>query len=81
MPNGTESDVDCGGADCTACPPDKACKGPTDCESEVCQLDKCVNNLVWAKAFGPGDVTTMAWGNDAIYMAGHFTGVLAFDGG
>jgi hypothetical protein len=29
--NGNETDVDCGGPDCTQCPPGKKCKGNTDC--------------------------------------------------
>lgn len=35
--NGSESDVDCGGADCGPCAVDAACEADDDCESDVCQ--------------------------------------------
>jgi len=34
--NGTETDVDCGGASCPACADTKKCKAATDCKSGVC---------------------------------------------
>lgn len=34
--NATETDVDCGGADCAPCATNKKCYGPTDCESHYC---------------------------------------------
>jgi len=34
-----ESDVDCGGSDCNACPSGSACAAPTDCESGICNGD------------------------------------------
>ncbi|HEY8380066.1 MAG TPA: hypothetical protein VIK91_26430 [Nannocystis sp.] len=39
--NGDESDVDCGGS-CPACADGKACKGPSDCQSGVCEGGVCV---------------------------------------
>ena len=37
----SESDVDCGGADCGPCAPAKACMFPSDCDSEVCTNNVC----------------------------------------
>ncbi len=37
--NGTETDVDCGGASCPPCADDKICEVATDCESGVCTDD------------------------------------------
>ena len=34
--NGNETDVDCGGANCSACADGKKCDQPTDCKSGVC---------------------------------------------
>jgi hypothetical protein len=34
--NGSESDTDCGGSDCSKCGTNQTCGGPTDCASGVC---------------------------------------------
>jgi len=36
---GTETDVDCGGADCGPCAPGKTCAATADCASGVCKAD------------------------------------------
>ena len=38
--NGSESDVDCGGS-CPRCATGKACQGPGDCTSGLCQSQVC----------------------------------------
>lgn len=40
--NGDETDVDCGGTVCPACPVGNACTGSTDCESLTCDQLQCV---------------------------------------
>jgi hypothetical protein len=35
--NGMETDVDCGGPDCSACESGKACESGTDCVSGFCE--------------------------------------------
>lgn len=37
--NGLESDIDCGGFDCPACPSNASCSAASDCESGVCGSD------------------------------------------
>lgn len=39
--NGTESDVDCGGASCAGCDLTKACTSNTDCASGLCAGGEC----------------------------------------
>jgi hypothetical protein len=39
--NGAESDIDCGGPDCPACPDGKTCTGDTDCANGYCLNLKC----------------------------------------
>ncbi|MEM6290118.1 MAG: hypothetical protein AAGA54_02600 [Myxococcota bacterium] len=41
-PNGNETDVDCGGPDCPACPAPGNCEMPSDCLSGVCDGGQCV---------------------------------------
>ncbi|MFO0667281.1 MAG: fibrinogen-like YCDxxxxGGGW domain-containing protein [Polyangiaceae bacterium] len=41
--NGTETDVDCGGACATKCADNKACLVPADCVSTVCTANKCID--------------------------------------
>ena len=48
--NGTETDVDCGGAVCAKCIDDKACVGNADCTggfcaNNVCKTPTCTDNL------------------------------------
>jgi hypothetical protein len=52
--NGAESDVDCGGTACPACPLDKTCRGPSDCLSGFCVHNKCVATV----SVGIGDFQT-----------------------
>lgn len=40
--NGRESDVDCGGAQCSGCGAGLVCLADTDCASGVCTLNRCV---------------------------------------
>lgn len=40
--NGTETDVDCGGPLCAACPVGFGCGANQDCKSQVCEGGKCV---------------------------------------
>lgn len=42
VPDGSETDVDCGGNGCTPCGTDQGCKKGTDCESQVCSGVVCV---------------------------------------
>ena len=39
--NGDETDVDCGGELCQACPADKRCQTDSDCRSQVCIESLC----------------------------------------
>src|SRR3989338_1088790 len=39
--NGTETDTDCGGGNCTACVDGKACKGNDDCQMKMCANSIC----------------------------------------
>ena len=39
--NGTETDIDCGGATCSKCANDKGCTGVSDCVSGICTAGKC----------------------------------------
>ena len=39
--DGQESDVDCGGPDCSACPVGDQCKDDGDCQSERCEAGTC----------------------------------------
>lgn len=39
--NGTETDVDCGGTRCDACPTQGVCAGGSDCVSKVCISGRC----------------------------------------
>lgn len=39
--NGSESDVDCGGAVCPKCKADKGCSFGSDCETGLCTIGKC----------------------------------------
>ena len=39
--NGSETDIDCGGKDCSACADGKACLAKTDCKSGVCTSNTC----------------------------------------
>lgn len=41
MVNGGETDVDCGGPDCTPCVPGKNCNQPEDCDSGLCENKVC----------------------------------------
>lgn len=40
--NGSETDIDCGGNDCTGCADGKACKGYADCATGTCSGGICV---------------------------------------
>ena len=40
--NGNETDVDCGGSDCSPCAATKSCALASDCSSSVCTALKCV---------------------------------------
>jgi hypothetical protein len=40
--NGDESDLDCGGAECSGCSELQACEAGSDCQSGVCQSARCV---------------------------------------
>lgn len=40
--NANETDVDCGGIDCSACVAGEACLVPSDCESSVCSDGTCL---------------------------------------
>lgn len=40
--NGTETDIDCGGAKAPACADGKSCGGRGDCASDVCTAGKCI---------------------------------------
>ena len=39
--NGHETDIDCGGAGCPACPAGGHCQGPGDCQSGICTTGVC----------------------------------------
>ncbi len=39
--NGEETDVDCGGPDCGACPEGDACTDATDCTTDLCEFGTC----------------------------------------
>lgn len=39
--DGLETDVDCGGGICPACPKGKACQKPSDCQSNMCKNMTC----------------------------------------
>jgi uncharacterized membrane protein len=39
--NGRETDVDCGGPECPACPVEAGCTGHPDCETNVCRAGSC----------------------------------------
>jgi hypothetical protein len=39
--NGTETDIDCGGLQCSPCAPGLQCVGNPDCKSHVCEGGKC----------------------------------------
>ena len=39
--NGSESDIDCGGPDCTPCADGHYCAGDNDCLSKVCNGGTC----------------------------------------
>lgn len=41
MQDGTETDVDCGGA-CDGCDSGKACEHGYDCKSNLCLIKKCL---------------------------------------
>ncbi len=41
--NGTETDIDCGGADCPACMDSQACEEASDCTTGVCQEGSCLS--------------------------------------
>jgi hypothetical protein len=41
--NGTESDTDCGGANCDPCPLDSSCVKDTDCHFGTCMGGTCKN--------------------------------------
>jgi hypothetical protein len=41
--NGSETDVDCGGTDCSACALGDACASGSDCETSVCSADVCAH--------------------------------------
>lgn len=38
---GDESDTDCGGAECAACPAGKGCRADKDCQSAICIAGSC----------------------------------------
>ncbi|MBL8921718.1 MAG: hypothetical protein JNJ54_22855 [Myxococcaceae bacterium] len=40
--DGRETDVDCGGADCPACPAERICLVDADCVSGACGLNRCL---------------------------------------
>jgi hypothetical protein len=39
--NGTETDVDCGGPDCSPCAAGKQCREARDCRSTLCEGNHC----------------------------------------
>jgi hypothetical protein len=54
--DGSESDVDCGGAECQRCVDGKTCGGPGDCQSGICTAGLCqVPSCTDAILNGPGD--------------------------
>ncbi len=52
--NGFETDVDCGGKDCSSCIVGKSCTANSDCSSNSCQFGSCVKGEQtfeeWAKS-------------------------------
>lgn len=44
--NGSESDIDCGGADCAACRVGQNCKKPSDCRSLTCDGGVCAKAVL-----------------------------------
>jgi len=49
--NGSETDVDCGGAKCAGCPGGKKCKAGTDCQSGACVGKACSNMITFSDDF------------------------------
>lgn len=82
--NGTETDVDCGGAECGACPSGKHCTFARDCEAALdCRGGICANLLPPDDAgpsdSGPsdaGDAGSIDAGLDAGFDAGLDAGTL-----
>lgn len=60
--NGRETDVDCGGPSCAACPGGSGCLQDTDCRSSVCgdRPGECVDPVVWLDASDPSVLYTDA---------------------
>jgi hypothetical protein len=55
--NGTESDVDCGGADCPKCAAGKSCAGVSDCATALCTDNLCVLPVGCGNDVKDGDET------------------------
>jgi pectate lyase len=75
--NGTESDVDCGGASCVKCGTAKLCTDGTDCQSGTCTAGQCAastcgSGLVFCDDFEDG--------NDAGWTKSGGTWTIATDG-
>jgi hypothetical protein len=65
--NGTETDVDCGGACATKCGFDKGCNVASDCASGICTANKCAEpkaaNLIGHWTFGGAEPLKELTGN------------------
>ncbi len=57
LKNGQESDVDCGGSQCSPCATGLSCRLASDCVSQVCSSSTCVDNGTGGTG-GAGGVTT-----------------------
>ncbi|HMY21006.1 MAG TPA: hypothetical protein PKA58_32000, partial [Polyangium sp.] len=63
--DGTETDVDCGGAACAPCTDGKKCTKPQDCTGGICTSNVCSANYeltVARNGSGQGSVTSMPAG-------------------
>src|SRR5262245_15440204 len=58
--DGTETDVDCGGATCPTCGIGRRCQGPPDCQSATCINGRCA----------AGTPLTLQFGSMATYTTG-----------
>jgi hypothetical protein len=92
--DGNESDVDCGGGMCNACPDDKLCAKPTDCANGSCFSGHCgprmwfvesngsdtpvVGNMMWTPSAGTS-IKAMLWAPSLVYL--RWSGTLRFAGG
>lgn len=74
--NGAETDVDCGGPDCDACPVGDACVGDEDCEEGTCGGGTCVvgswSTAVPAMPTARGDLAVV-WAAGRLYAIGGYS--------